>query len=383
MIKRFFSDGNVNRLYLHSALRNVAEKISLVFGPLFLLQHGFGVVGTLLVLAAVYALRLPIRISYVYLYPKLGLKGGILLGTACYAASMLFLPWAGQKVFFVAYLLLFAAAETFYWTAFNIFFGVLGAKEHRGKQLSMMVCVSLIALAGVPFLSAWIASTLSYFALFGLTAVLILLSAWPLLRLPYEHEELPLFRESWKDPANRWGLAFHFCNALHEVGPNFIWPVAVFLMMGNLMKFGTVTTAGLLVLAVLQLVVGMMVDKGRGYSLFKIGLGIYGLQYLLRAFVVTTPVGVVASEALTMGRLLMTQVDTDFYNMSKKAPNHFWYFYYGEVGFDVGGILVLLLAIGFYTAGLSLPLAIAAIALPGLVGTSVLILRSKIGKNLA
>ncbi|HVY12296.1 MAG TPA: hypothetical protein VHB73_01890, partial [Alphaproteobacteria bacterium] len=95
------------------------------------------------------------------------------------------------------------------------------------------------------------------------------------------------------------------------------------------------------------------------------------------------PAGIIASEGLTIGGYLMTQADADFFNMSKKARSPFWYFVYGEMGFDAGAILVLLTALLFHALGLSLPLAMAITALPGLAGTALLILRSKVGKQFA
>jgi hypothetical protein len=383
MVKSFFHDANVNRLYLHSLLFNVATKIKLVFGPVFLLQHGYSVVQTLLIFAGFFALRFFIRLGYLAFFPYLKLRGSIILGVVLTAACLPALFLAADPRFLPLYMLIFAAGETFYYTAYNTLFGFHGEAEHKGKHYSMMFCISLLAMAGAPWLSALVITSAGYMWLFGITAALMLVAAVPLLSLADTKERFTFFKESHKDKMNKWVFGFHFSNAFHETGQNLVWSIAVFLMIGNVMEFGAITTAGILLLAVLQLVIGSWVDKGGGYPLFRIGAVVKGMQAVLRAFAVTTPAAIVASEGLSIGRHLMTQGDTDFYNGSKVARNHLWYFYYAEGGFDAGATLVLLITAALYAMGISIPVSLALVTLPGLMGAAYFVLRSKIGKQLA
>jgi MFS family permease len=383
MIKRFFHDANVNRLYLHSVLFNIATKIKLVFGPVFLLQHGYSVVQTLLIFAGFFALRFFIRLGYLALFPYLKLRGSIILGALLTAACLPALFLATEPLFLPLYMLIFAAGETFYYTAYNTLFGFHGEAEHKGKHFSMMFCISLLAMAGAPVLSALVITSIGYMWLFGFTAALMLFSILPLLSLTDTKERFTSFKESRKDKMNKWVFGFHFSNALHETGQNLLWSIAVFLMIGSVMEFGVITTAGILLLAVLQLVIGAWVDRGGGYPLFRLGAMTKGVQAILRAFAVTTPAAIVASEGLTIGRHLMTQADTDFYNGSKVARNHLWYFYYAEGGFDAGAVIVLLITASLYAVGISIPISLVLVAIPGLMGAAYFVLRSKIGKQLA
>ena len=379
MIKRYFDNASVNRIYLHSAILNAADRINLLFGPVFFLQHGFSVPETCLILASVYVLRFLARMVYVTLFHRVGLKRGLIIGIVLWAASQLLLPFADHPAFLILYLILFASGLAFYWTTYHTFFGFVGDDHHRGKQVSMLNGISLCLMAAAPFFSAWFTTHFGFTGLFTLVAALLLLSIWPILKLQEAEEKLPPLRAIWRDPANWWIVRLHLSESLQETGQSFLWPIAVFLMVGNLMLFGAIGTAGLLLLALVQLVIGFFVDRGNGYGLFKIGCAIRLVQFILRAFFVTTPAAIVASESLTAGRHIMLQSDADYYNHGRRAKSGFWYFYFGEVAWDAGACLSFLAAAGFYALGFGLPHLIGGLSLLGLIGMVSVILGPKPG----
>lgn len=341
-MRHFFANRSVNRLYAHSAIFLIAENIGWVFGPLFLLNLGYSIPAAIFLWASLFLLRLPLRYFYLRYPAFFGLKRGIVLGLCGYAGALAFLPFVRENPDLLGpFLIIYSIGMTFYWTGYHTLFGLVGDQAHRGKQVAMVNSLSLFFIAFVPYVSASIIEYIGYGALFALSAAMMLIAAAPVLLL-----ETPVLADKRHHSpelraACRWIGLYHTFTAMREYGHTFIWRIIVFTMLGNLMLFGTVMTVGLLILAVMQLFVGSLVDKGRGYGLLKIGAVLTFIQITLRGFFVATPSAMAASEGMTLGKYFMTQAEANYYNRGKDSSDYFYYIYWGEAAWDVGAVITL------------------------------------------
>ncbi len=368
-MRRFFTNKDVNRIYAHGVLFNFAERTGWIFGPLFLVKSGYSIPEVLLMWASMFMIRLPARYIYLQFLSFFGLVRALCIGIFFFIAGLAILPMLPDAPDLLApFLLCYSLGMMFYWTAYHTIFGMLGDKADRGKQVAMLGTLSLLALAFEPYISALIAHHIGFGALFIFSAFLMLLSALPLLKLKIKVPIPQKKHSKAQREACRWVVIFHIFCAIKEYGHPFLWRLAAFLMLGSIVKFGAAMTAGYLLLAGIQLFVGDWIDKGKGYLLLKLGTVIALLQVFIRALSITTPVGVAASEGMSVGQKMMAQIDANFYNQGKDTENYFHYIYWAEVAWDGSAMGMLLIMAALAYMGLPLTTIMMVLAPIGLLG---------------
>ena len=301
MIKQYFDNAGINRLYLHNVLFTGAETIGWVFGPLYLLELGYALPVVFLIWAGLFAVRLPMRYLYWWQIERIGLRGGAIVGLACYAVGALMLPFLSQdQTILPLFLLFYAAGMTLYWTAFHTLFGMIGDAEKRGNQLAMLKSLDMAITAAIPAISGMIVLWFGFQALFWTVALGMLIAAWPLFAIhpPTIHRQVDYTPEHQK--SCRWVMQYHLWHGVKEYGHPFLWRVMVFLMVGSVTEFGWLMTAGLALLIAAELFIGKAIDKGDGFRWLQRGAFIAQIQIIFRAFFATTPALIVASETLSV-----------------------------------------------------------------------------------
>ncbi len=368
-MRSFFTNKDVNRIFLHKFLFNIAERIGWIFGPIFLLQQGYSLPLTLVIWSGIFAIRLPMRYLYLRGLRFFGLVRGVCVGLVFYAAAFLFLPHLKENPDYLPwFILLIGIAMTFYYTAFHTLFGVMGDKQDRGKHVAMLNTISMMLGALIPLLSAILVAKTSYYVLFSLSSLIMVAACVPLIGM---QAPVPVYHKNHnatQRAACRWIAEFHFFYAIKEYAHAFLWRIIVFTMVGSLLMFGTILTAGLVIFAIIQLFAGSWVDKGKGYLLMKLGVIISVIQVLIRAFIPAVPAAMAATESLSVGGQLMAQADANFYNRGKDTDNYFYYIYWAEASWDGTVMMILLLMAGMVYVGLSLQMIMLLLAPIGLVG---------------
>lgn len=356
MIKQYFDNAGINRLYAHNALFTVAETIGWVFGPLYLLELGYTLPIVFLIWAGLFAVRLPLRYLYWWQIERIGLRGGAIIGLGCYAVGALMLPFLPQhQTVLPLFLFFYATGMTLYWTAFHTLFGMIGDAEKRGNQLAMLKSLDMAITAAIPALSGMIVLWFGFAALFWIVAIGMLIAAIPLLAI-----QPPLIRRHVVHTAEhqkscRWVAQYHIWHGVKEYGHPFLWRIMVFVFVGNVTDFGWLMTAGLALLIATELFIGKAIDKGDGFRWLQRGAVIAQIQIIFRAFFATTPALIVASETLSVSAQLMAQSTANFYNQGGDADNYFHYIYWGEAGWDIGAALSLSAMAAAIYLGASLP----------------------------
>ncbi|TAH36054.1 MAG: hypothetical protein EYC62_02845 [Alphaproteobacteria bacterium] len=368
-MRKFFTNRDVNHIFLHKLIYYCGERIGWIFGPIFMLQLGYGIDVTLAIWSGIFAMRLPIRYLYLRSFKFFGLTRAVCFGLVCYAGAMCFLPHIKERPDLIPwFLLVFSVAMTFYYTAFHTIFGLVGDTGNRGKHMSMINTLSTILSALIPLLSATIVGLAGFETLFSISAILMVIAAIPLWKLKTPTPKLLTKHSEKQKAAVRWIMKYHFFYAIKEYASIFLWRFVVFTMVGSLMMFGTVLTAGLIFFAILQLFVGHYIDKGRGYLMLKIGTAISLVQVLIRSAIPGVPAAMAVTEGLSIGNQLMTQADVNFYNQGKTAESYFHYIYWAEVAWDASVTAILLTIAGMVHIGFSLQMIMLILSPIGLLG---------------
>ncbi len=368
-MRKFFTNRDINHLFLHKFLYNIGERIGWIFGPIFMLKLGYSVPLTLAIWSGLFAMRLPIRYLYLRSFQFFGLTRAVCFGLICYAGAMCFLPHIEDNPGLIPYfLLIFSVAMTFYYTAYHTIFGLVGDKGNRGKHVAVINMMSTMFSALIPFLSAVIVEKAGFETLFSISALVMVVATIPLLKLNFPTPKLHKHHSAKQRAACRWIMKFHCFYAIKDYASTFLWRFVVFTMVGSLMMFGTIMTAGLILFAILQLFVGHYIDKGKGYLMLKIGTAISLVQVLLRSVIPAVPAAMAATEGLSIGGQLMTQADANFYNQGKDVESYFNYIYWAEVSWDASVMTILLTMAGMAYMGISLQMIMLILSPIGLIG---------------
>jgi hypothetical protein len=174
---------------------------------------------------------------------------------------------------------------TFYWTAFLINFAKDTDKEHRGEEVGIMhTLVIALSIIG-PIAGALIITFMGYHVLFVLTAVVFLLSTYPLLRAPkfFEPGDFSLRRVFSKHYLKSIAGFFAMGGEYHSANM-VIWPLFVFIMLSEYVLVGTIFSAGMLVSLIFTYILSEYADHLRKISLLRFGAVLSAATWFIKIF---------------------------------------------------------------------------------------------------
>src|ERR1700704_5640403 len=181
----YLKNSAVNLLNVHYGLHALALWGAGAFFIVFLLKAGVPTPVVFATIALSLALRFLLRPLILVLAPRSGLRAVVILGTIFSALQYPIIAEVhGVDVMLLAFCVVSAIGEVFYWTGYHAYFAVLGDLHHRGHQIGAREAIA--ALAGIvgPLLGGWALVALGPRIAFGAAAVVALLSAVPLLGTP-------------------------------------------------------------------------------------------------------------------------------------------------------------------------------------------------------
>jgi hypothetical protein len=348
----YLKNSAVNLLNVHYGLHALALWGAGAFFIVFLLKAGVPTPVVFAAIALSLALRFLLRPLILVLAPRSGLRAVVILGTIFSALQYPIIAEVhGVDVMLLAFCVVSAIGEVFYWTGYHAYFAVLGDLHHRGHQIGAREAIA--ALAGIvgPLLGGWALVALGPRIAFGAAAVVALLSAVPLLGTP----DAPVARSvKGAFQAALPGVLLFAADGWIVAGYYFAWQIALFISLGESFSvFGAALALASVVGAVSGLILGKHIDAGHGGRAVWLAAGSLAAVTLLRAFGTATPVLAVAANALgsLVGCLYVPTLLTAVYNQAKRSPCPLRFHVATEGGWDIGGgagclVIALLSAAG-------------------------------------
>jgi hypothetical protein len=334
----YLKNGAVNLLNLHYGLHALAMNGAGVFWAVYLLKAGvpmpavFGSLGLLL------GVRFLFRPAILVVAPRFGLRALVAFGAVFGSLPYVLLPQVhGVDAALLTLCIVGAIGDAFYWTCYHAYFASLGDPEHRGKQISARE--ALAALTGIvgPLLMGWTLVTLGPQVAFGTAAVVHALSAVPFLWTPHMAVKATVpnaFRGTLPTmlmfASDGWIVA----------SSSYAWQIALFLTLGeSFTAFGGAVALAALVGAISGLLLGNIIDTGRGVRAVWLTYGSFGVLILLRAASVDMPALAVIANALgaLIWCLYVPTIMTAVYNQAKRSPCPLRFHVATEGGWDIGG----------------------------------------------
>lgn len=333
----FFHNRTINLLNLHYAITGIAMGGGGAFWSVYLLKAGVTVPGVLLTLAATFGLRLVLRTGLLALARRTGLRWLVVIGALVMAISFPMVAEVHGVGWNLVWLVIVTAlADTIYWPAYHAYFAALGDEDHRGQQLGMREAINAMLGIVSPLAAGWVLVGFGARPAFAITGIIQALAAVPLLWTP----DIAIAKSA--PGAFRAALT----GAMLFVGDGWIaagyfitWQIALFLTLGqSFLAYGGALAVASFVGAIGGLLLGRLIDSGKGGRAVWFAIGPLALVILMRAGVQNHPVLAVAANAMgsLVGCLYVPTLMTAVYNQAKRSPCALRFHIAAEGGWDVG-----------------------------------------------
>ena len=296
------SSRTMRLLFSIRIIRELANKFALFFLPVFLFQLGqsthvlgdwglshlqSGIVLMSLYLAGARLSALLLAFPAGNFIRKYGFSAGLMLSHLLYAVMLVSFRVSMDNSSWLLVAMLADGVNSFLmWGCFNTLFSK-GAKEARmGQDLGFVQLLLNLTWMIAPALSGVAIFLIGYEFLFSiglvLTGILIVLSA--LLKAPHERDKIS-FKELafWVNERRFVKLGVSIAGkAIHDLAI-FVWPLYVFLLLGNTEKVGFLYSLSFLLSMILSLFIGVKLDHQQKKRPFFVSGGIISLLWALRA----------------------------------------------------------------------------------------------------
>jgi len=364
----FFHNRDVNLINLHAAIAAVAMGSGGAFWSVYLLKAGISVPGILLTTAATFLFRLLLRSFLMPLAVRFGVRITLIIGTLLFGISFPFvLGVHGIGAGLYILIVVTALADTVYWPSYHAYFAAVGDEEHRGQQTSLREAVSAMLGIAAPLAAAWSMIAYGPRATFWVTAAIEAAAAIPLLwgrDVPVAKSAPGAFRHALK------GAGLFVGDGVVAAGYFVTWQIALFLTFDqSYLAYGGALAIASLVGAISGLVLGRLIDAGKGGQILWLAIGLIDAAIILRAVSGHHPVLAIAANALGAlnGCIYIPTMMTTVYNRAKRAPCVMRFNIVAEGGWDVGVTAGLCVTAGLVWLGVPINRTI----LVSLIGSSV------------
>ena len=360
-------------LFCGRMLQFAANGLLGLFLPIYLLQQMenqtelvfyYYLIGYLL-----YFLLLPIGAR---MLNKIGLRRSI---RASVFFEILFyvslLQLSQNPVLFIPLSILFLTIDRLlFWIPFHTDFAKFTEKNDRGKEVSLLWATRSLLRVVMPVMAGWLIVEYGFSVIFVIVIMLLFSINLPFLFLPRTKE-----RFSWKvketfqrflDKKNQGLVLANIANGMENAAGVVIWPIFIFgTLKGDYLQVGAVSSAIILVVILLQLLVGKYVDKLNKRHLLRWGSAFNALGWFIKIFVFSAFQIFIAGTYHGLARIFKdTPFDSLNYElMADKGHLVDEYTVLKEMAISFGRALMLFVAVLFIVSpGIAWSFALAAIA---------------------
>lgn len=317
----------INALYVTLTFLAFAEGLISVFVPIYFWNLGFPMWKILLFYLLNSVMFLISAFALLPVIKKLSDKMMMFLSIP---VLILYFLGLGMMKAHPWFFFLLPAASALNGLLFNIgynidFSSVLDRKE-LGKEVGTRYMLGSILALAAPFFGGVLISAAGFQTTFYVGSIILLVSVLPLFFFPNRNLShglnirsiIPFFGESELRPFTISGIGY----AAETVVGRAIWPLFIFLAIGNIKEFGGIISLGLIVTATVTYLVGYLSDYGKRRDVIT-GASIgNALMWLVRPFIAQPPmvVGVhIGGNVINSG--LMVAWSSQYYKITKTVSN--------------------------------------------------------------
>ncbi len=351
----------VKELFISTAILQFAVSAVSIFEPIYLYVQGFSVRQIIIFFLSVYVIYFFIMPFGAKVTRAKGYEFGIISSTPFlifYYLSLFAIPYG--RIFIFTAIISFALQKMLYWPGYNADFARFTRKEEMGRSIGGMAALNYAVWIFGPFFGGLIISLFSFKILFLIVSLMIMLSNIPLMTTREIFEPRPFsyfnaYRRLFRKVNRR--KFFAYLGFGEEFISIFIWPVFIYLIIGDYFSIGYIVAASVFLTLLVILYIGKAADEAGERSILKTGVVFLFFSWMAR-MAARSGLGVflansgyqVSSSILGIPLLAITYRQAKDYSVTKSAI-------FFEMSLVLGKILagVILLVI-FSLVGLQWPI---------------------------
>lgn len=285
-------------VFLNSTLRRASVALLSLFSPIYIFEISqdlgllpkFGLIlvfSYFLLLYVVKLLTLPLAEN---LALKIGFKKISYLSSIPFALFLVFLIFSQETPFFLLPAAIFWGANAaLFWFSFHGFFVKLGDADHFGRATAMAQLLDTAANVLSPILGGIVIWKFGFGVLFVLAGIIF---GTAQMALYFAREEKPRHdarvREVWRLFTTHKRMVAAYLGLGGEGGLyGIVWPLFLFLVLGEILVVGEVVSAAILFAAVLTLIIGFWVERLGKRAVIRFGAPVVSFSWLIRIFTKT------------------------------------------------------------------------------------------------
>lgn len=360
-------NSDLGRLVAHSVMHELAWCLATTFSAVFLYKQGLSASDIYLVLVFTIALRLIFRPLVLITARRAGLRTTVIIGALLTAAQNPVIALVqGPGPMLVIYSVTSALAQVFYWSSYHALFAIAGETGKRGEQVGwrqlLMAAVGILGPVAGGLMLELGGGPLA----FGTGAAIEMLATLPLLGLK---EPPPEPGDSLPFAVALRGTVISALDAWIFNSSNWAWSLILFQALGaEYIFYGAALAAARFAGALGGLAFGRFLDSGNTRRAVWTNAGVLAGILVAKAFCGNSlnPILIVSIGATALGGLYTPSLMTAIYNESSISNSPLRYQLLVEAGWDVGGLVVCLLAATMLAAAQPLQslVLLAVIAVP-------------------
>jgi hypothetical protein len=345
-------DKTITLFNLHSALWSFGNKTITIFGPIYMLQLGVSLPVVALIWGLSYVGRFLLRPLSLVLVQKIGLKKSLIIGTVVYAGILPAIYQVQGIGWWMWFLVLYlAVSDILYFLPYHALYAGIGDHADRGKQLAARGILQLLFATAAPIVGSILAATFGFKATYIGGVLALIAAAVPLCFIPDFTSNLTMgLRQAYRSIDFR-GFWIMLGDGFKVQVEGFVWVVTIFFLANNLINFGWLVALETFLVTILLVVLGRLIDGGKGKKIFLLGSVGLCIMFLVRAFFVINVTGIIVAQVALAIVLVFYELPFDavLYNMAKRTKSTLWFHFFGEAGSDVSnGVVFFLTALLVY-----------------------------------
>lgn len=353
-IRSFMQKKEMNELYVSYGILNFALGLISVFVPVYLYQLSYSV-------PAILFFFFLNSISFIFfsywgarIVAHLGVKHTMLATIPVFIAFFLGLRFIQDfPILFFVLPILRSFKMILYNYSFHLNFIQHSDRKHRGREVSIVQTVEVIAGILSPFLGGIIIINSNFPVLFTIGSIIMLLAMIPLFLTKDTYEKMSFDKKNLvlgifkKDNVN---FIYSFSGyAIESWIGMILWPIFLVFMLFSIESIGALTSLTALVTFVTFYFVGRLADKKDKRELLRIGTVLYFFGWIGRIFVTnfTSVIFIDTYKNLTQ-HILAVPWSAYSYDLAAKR-NYFKFIVQREIIFNIsrtlalGGLIIIFL----------------------------------------
>ncbi|OGM93015.1 hypothetical protein A2333_00090 [Candidatus Wolfebacteria bacterium RIFOXYB2_FULL_49_7] len=351
-----FANTEMNALYATLGFLAFAEGLISVFVPIFFWNLGFPMWKILLFYFLHSALFLLFAFTLLPVIKKLSDKMMMFLSIPF---LVLYFLGLGMMKTIPIFFFLLPIASALHGLLFNIGYHIdfssIANKEKIGKEVGTRFVLGSILALSAPFLGGVLIEAAGFQNTFFIGSAILLASVLPLFFFPRRNPSpnltvrsiIPFFKESELRPFTLSGIGY----AIEAVFGRAIWPLFVFLVIGDIKQFGGIISIGLIATAIVTYLVGYLSDYGKRRNVITLASIGNALVWFIRPFIAQAPsvVGIhIGGNVVNSG--LMVAWTSQYYKITKTVPNATAFIISRELLYNAARVIIIpiLMLVAYY-----------------------------------